>query len=174
MASHREMRNWLRAEAKKADIYREIEKYLGENDDLKKGVDSEKKQYEKEKAKSAKVKADSADMMDKAVEFVDAAEAEAKRILANAHEIRKQAEIFAASKNEVVDLAKQDAAKIRDLARDDADKVMRGKKGVIADINAEIADAEKQRDWILSEIELAERRRENVLADIEALRKKLG
>jgi cell division septum initiation protein DivIVA len=174
MVSHKEMRNWLRAEAKKADTYREIEKYLGESGDLKKGVDSLKKQYDKEAARLAGVKAESADMMDQSVQFVDAAKAEAKRIIADAREIRKQAEIFAASKNEVVDLAKQDAAKIRDLARDDADKVMRGKKGVLADIKAEIEDAEKQRDWVLSEIELAERRREAVLADIEALRKKLG
>jgi chromosome segregation ATPase len=174
MVTHKEMRNWLRQEARRADTLREIEKQLGDENTLKQSIDSLKRKYDKGLEKYDKIQKEAEATSDAARDILNAAEEEKRRILEDAHKIRESAKVFASRKNEIMAAAKKEASELRDLADEEAQKVVRGQKGKLADVKAEIADAERQRDAVLHEIDVLVKRRMAAESELEALRKKLG
>ena len=174
MTSVKEMRNYIRQEAKRAEVFKDLDEKLteigsleqmlkslsGERDHVRQDIEAAKKLVVTERAKAAS--------------FMEKAELEAVEIRKGSENVVKEAQAIKARAQETLDNATQAAANTAQIAARDAKNIVTGITGDLAVVKAEIVEAKAERTRIANDVAALEKRRDMVAAEFEALRKKFG
>ncbi len=174
MTTIKEMRGYLRAEGKRAEAFRDLEEKLGEVGSIEKAVIALRKKHESARAELYATEQRTKDMKGACSRDIEKARERAEGVMKDAQRVRQDAERHAASANEAVADAEASAVIILEIAAREADELVNGRIGALAEVNDEIVSASKKRAELIDDISELEQRFDTVTRDMEAMRKRLG
>ncbi len=174
MTSVREMRAYLRSEAKRAKAFEDLESQLKEYGDLERAIsvlaterDNAEKDVEAVQMQATLEKTESTRLLLQADD-------EAERMKEDAKNKQEDAEKCKAAAAQIMDDAKADASDILRQGNLAVDDLVKGRRGVLAQINESITEANDELESVLDAVNRLENHRDNVSKEIDALRRRLG
>ena len=172
--SIKEMRGYFRSEAKRAKAFEDLEAKFKEFGDLERIISNLKDAKGNAERGLEGVRANTVLAQAENARLCLQAGNDAREMKDAADKLRQDAKERAASATEIVADAKAEAAAILRQGRVDADQLVKGNAGALADVLARIKAAEERYSGIEDEVQQLENHRDDVSTEIDALRNRLG